>query len=198
MHQELQAGVADPLAHAEAGAVDALDADRRGPERGWQCQPAIVVAVPVQLDAGRAHGGELAAGEGDQLLHAVGGDVAGGVAEAEAAGALVHGGLEEGAEGGGVRSRGVLRHQAEAEAALHRGARGVADVVGDELQAPALDLVADGRAAHERVDLDREARPIRGAGDALHVGDHGARRRRGDERQARARISRQRWSVSSA
>src|SRR5262249_19824484 len=101
--EQLEARVADALADTEAGAVHAVHAGLRGPERGREREAAIVVAVPVELDVRGAHRGELAAREADQRLNAVRRDVARRIAEAEAAPAFVDRGLEERAERVGVR-----------------------------------------------------------------------------------------------
>ena len=185
LDEQLEAGVADALADAEAGAVDAVDAHRGGPQRGGDAQPTIVVSVPVELHASGAHRLDFAARERDELGHAVGRHVPGGVAEAESRGARVDRRAKEGAERVGVRSRRVLGDEAEREPGAHGRFCRFTHAVDEERHVPPFGVVADRRAADEGVDLDRDPGALRGARYPLHVGDDGAGRGGGDERELR-------------
>ena len=76
---EFHLRVADALANSEGGAVNAIGPELEGPKRILEGEPAIVVAVPVDLHVG-ARSNDHALGESNEVLHPVGGGMTYGVA----------------------------------------------------------------------------------------------------------------------
>ena len=81
--------VARPLADAEPGPVDPVDAGLDGGQRVGERQPSVGVAVPVDLDVGA--GEDVVAHEANQGLHAARRRVSDRVAKADAGGPALDG-----------------------------------------------------------------------------------------------------------
>ena len=181
--QQVHLGVADALADAEGGGVDAVDAGLDRGEAVGEPEAAVAVAVPVELHLLAAAADDLILHEAHEGADAVGGRVADGVGEAEAARAPADRVPVEGAQRLGVGAGGVLGDEHHRQPlADGEGDRGLARAE-EVVERPVLGVLADGRGADEGRGLDRDPGRLRDAHDRLDVGLHGARGAVGGERE---------------
>src|SRR5439155_25174199 len=153
------------------GHLQAGGARRARGQGGGQGEAAIVVAVPVEADLGTDRLPDPA----DQGGCSVGGGVADGVAEAEASRACVDGRFEQPRQVVRFAAGRVLGDVRHGETVVCCEFYSFYTLLLDEADVPLFRILADRRAADERVDLERNA------GLLLQVG---RRRDVADEREA--------------